>query len=72
MKKSWNPAINLAREHLEMRQMIEPLIDGSITYNGWIRKYKNFICDPYVEMYVNDVLHADEMFTRQIPLRRQH
>jgi hypothetical protein len=63
MTKSWNPALNLAREHLEMRDMIEGLQHGLITYNAWVKKYKNFMCDPHVEMYVNDVLEAEERFT---------
>ena len=69
--KSGNPVVNLASEHLQMRQMIEALQHQSITINAWNRKYKNFMCDPQVEMYVNDMLAADERFSPS-PQRRQH
>ena len=71
MTKSWNTAINLAREHLEMRQMIEALQTHSITINAWNQKYKNFMCDSQVEMYVNDLLDAEERFSPS-PQRKQH
>jgi len=71
MTKSWNTAINLAREHLEMRQMIEALQTHSITINAWNQKYKNFMCDSQVERYVNDLLDAEEGFSPS-PQRKQH
>jgi len=69
---SWNPIVNLAREHLQMRKMIEEAQSGfAITPTAWVEKYKDFICAPRVEMYVNDVLRAEEMFTPP-PQRSQH
>ena len=47
----------------DKRDMIEELQHGLITYNAWVKKYKNFMCDTHVEMYVNDVLEAEERFT---------
>jgi hypothetical protein len=46
-----------------MRDMIEELQHGLITYNAWVKKYKNFMCDTHVEMYVNDVLEAEDRVT---------
>jgi hypothetical protein len=63
MVDSQNPAINIAREHLKMRNMIEELQYGFITYNAWMKKHKNFMCDPLVEAYVDYVIDAVERFT---------
>ena len=63
MVNSQNPAINIAREHLKMRNMIEELQYGFITYNAWMKKYKDFRCDPEVEAYADDVMIAAERFT---------
>jgi len=71
MVNSQNPAIDIAREHLKMRKMIEELQYGLITYNAWIKKYKNFMCDTLVEAYANDVIKAAESFTPP-PQRTQH
>ena len=51
----------MAQEHLQMREMIEGLLLGYITHAAFTKKYKDFECDPSIEVYVDDIIEA---FTR--------
>lgn len=61
--KEWNPVIQLCREYLQARRMIEDLKYGAITPAAWEKKYKDFSFDRDVGVYVDDVLTAEEMYT---------
>ena len=64
-----NSIVDLCREHLQMRIMIEQLLLGLITPAAWEKKYKDFSCDTEVEMYVSDVLAAEEVASRPSHLK---
>ena len=48
----------MAKEHLQMRQMLEGLLLGLITPAAFAKKYKGFKCDPSVEVYVDDIIEG--------------
>ena len=50
--------LTMAKEHLQMRQMIESLLFGGITPAAFAKKYKDFECDPSVEVYVDDIIEG--------------
>jgi hypothetical protein len=51
--------LTMAKEHLQMRQMIESLLFGGITPAAFAKKYKDFKCDPSVEVYVGDIIENE-------------
>lgn len=55
-----NLTVELCREHRRMQTMIEELLLGSITPAAWEKKYKGFSFDRDVEVYVENVLTAEE------------
>ena len=50
--------LTMAKEHLQMRQMIEGLLLRCITPAAFAKKYKDFECDPSVEVYVDDIIEG--------------
>ena len=62
-----NLVLKLAKEHIQMRRMIESLFGGLITPAAFMAKHKNhFYCDVEVEMYADDIVRAFERGEEQL------